>query len=114
MMSAEEVLRQLTLEEKVTLLTGAGGMESAGVERLGIQGKKMADGPHGVRSDIENNCTQFPNLCSLAATWDAEAAEKMGRLCLTSAVIRRWICCWQENLPPVILAVFRQAARQPA
>ncbi len=73
-----EIINQLTMEEKVTLLTGAASMRTADITRFGISGKQMADGPHGVRTDRKKNATHFPNLCSLAATWNVEAAEKMG------------------------------------
>ena len=44
------LLSRMTLEEKATMLSGAGWMESAANDRLGIPAIKMADGPLGVRS----------------------------------------------------------------
>ena len=73
-----EILNSLTFEEKVSLITGAGSMSTAGVDRLGLKSKKLADGPHGVRADSEKNCTAFPSLCLVGSTWDVELAEKMG------------------------------------
>lgn len=73
------ILKELSLEEKVSLLTGTESMSTAGIERLGIKGKRLADGPHGVRKkENGEECTAFPNLCLLGATWDVELAKKMG------------------------------------
>ena len=84
---ANEILSQLTLEEKISLLTGGNYMATVGFERFGLKPKRIADGPHGVRKDsadgangrkAESNCTAFPNLCLAAATWDKELIHKMG------------------------------------
>ena len=77
-MNIEEILLSMSIEEKAQLLTGSGEMSTVAFEKYGIVGKNMADGPHGVRLDAEKNCTHFPNLCSLAATWDIEKADLMG------------------------------------
>lgn len=77
-MTIQEILREMTFEEKALLLTGAGRMRTFGIERLGISEKEMADGPHGVRTDVEENCTSFPNLCSVGATWDEEVTHELG------------------------------------
>ena len=77
--NVNEILNLLTFEEKVSLLTGAGSMSTAGVERLGLKAKTFADGPHGVRADSEKNCTAFPSLCLVGSTWDVELVEKMGK-----------------------------------
>ena len=75
----KNLIASLTLEEKAALLTGAASMATAEISRLGIKGKNLADGPHGVRSKREDNCTHFPNLCCLGASWDVETAYKMGK-----------------------------------
>ncbi len=80
-MKVKEILAQMTLEEKARILTG--GTESlitAGVERLGVPVKNLADGPHGVRNyEPGTNCTTLPSMCAIGATWSREAAEKAGR-----------------------------------
>ncbi len=73
------LIKKLTLEEKARLLTGATKMSTASVERLGIKSKNLADGPHGVRHPIEENCTNFPNLCNVGASWDVENAYRFGQ-----------------------------------
>ena len=75
----DKILSELTLEEKISLLTGAGAMATAEIGRLGLRAKSFADGPHGVRTDREKNCTAFPNLCLVGSTWDIELVNKMGQ-----------------------------------
>lgn len=74
----KEILSSMTLREKIALLTGQCSMSTAEIERLNLKPKRFADGPHGVRGELEDNCTQFPSLCLLGATWDVKLAEKMG------------------------------------
>lgn len=75
----KELILKMTFEEKALILTGGvKDMATADFENHSIPYRQMADGPHGVRSLRENNCTAFPNLCLLAATWDKNMAEKMG------------------------------------
>ncbi len=73
------IIQNLTLEEKAALLTGAASMATAAIPRMHIEGQNLADGPHGVRSKREDNCTHFPNLCALGASWDVENAHRMGK-----------------------------------
>ena len=77
---AEELVKEMTLEEKAGLLSGVASMDIASVERLGVHGITMADGPHGVRIEAvpEENCTSFPCLSALGASWNREAAYAMG------------------------------------
>ena len=50
---AEEILKKLTLEEKIGMIHGAALFQTAGVEKLGIPPLKMSDGPMGVRQEFE-------------------------------------------------------------
>ncbi len=72
----------MTLEEKLTILTGGPeSLSSAGVARLGIPAKRMADGPNGLRDYTPGtNCTTLPSVCAVGATWSREAAEKAGHV----------------------------------
>jgi beta-glucosidase len=77
---AEQMVKQMTLEEKVSLLSGT-GFTSRPVERLGIPAFTMSDGPQGVRNgpgNINNACA-FPCGSALAATFDVDLATAYGK-----------------------------------
>ena len=46
----DEVVAQLTLEEKASLTMGSGFWYTAAVERLGVGRILVSDGPHGLRA----------------------------------------------------------------
>ncbi|MBS1794837.1 MAG: glycoside hydrolase family 3 C-terminal domain-containing protein [Acidobacteria bacterium] len=62
----DELLGQLTLDEKVSMLAGT-GFDTVPVPRLGIPALKMTDGPVGVR---QAPATSFPSGIALAASFD--------------------------------------------
>jgi len=80
------ILKQMTLEEKAALCTGANAWQTAVIERLGIPKMTVADGPHGVRRvekpDVLMSkslpATCFPTASALAATWDVELLGTLG------------------------------------
>ncbi len=85
-----EIIEQLSLAEKVRLCHAQSKFSTPGVERLGIPGLWMSDGPHGVRAEIEwdswayagwtnDSCTAFPALTCLAASFNPEIAYEYGR-----------------------------------
>ena len=88
-----DLLKRMTLEEKATMLSGSGWMESAPIERLGIPAIKMADGPMGVRSwapggsavtnaansPLKVESTAFPSGEVMASTWDTELVQREGK-----------------------------------
>ncbi len=86
-----ELLRRMTLEEKVAMLAGSGWMESTPNARLGIPSIKMADGPMGVRSwagssavtnaagAVQVTSTAFPAGAGMAAAWDPELVGRQGK-----------------------------------
>ncbi|KAF2993484.1 hypothetical protein E8E14_001787 [Neopestalotiopsis sp. 37M] len=76
-----DILSQLTLEEKLSLLAGQSQWQTAAVPRLGIPSLKVSDGPSGARGEIfgENvPAAFFPCGVNLGATWDTELLEELG------------------------------------
>ncbi|MDX6223336.1 MAG: beta-glucosidase, partial [Frankiales bacterium] len=77
---AQQLLRQMTLAEKVDLMTGNQGEApyayyNAPIVRLGIPALKMADASSGIAPrgwslvDTGENATAMPSMQALAATW---------------------------------------------
>ncbi|MCQ2180564.1 MAG: glycoside hydrolase family 3 C-terminal domain-containing protein [Bacteroidales bacterium] len=74
---AVDLVRQMTLEEKCTLISGqVGGFQTFGIERLGIPAVKMSDGPQGVRNDTRS--TYYPCGMSVAASFNRSVAKGVG------------------------------------
>lgn len=74
----EQLLGELTLQEKVQLMSGGTSFGTASIARLGIPAMNFADGPNGVRSNNDEVATVFPVGSALAATWNPEAARQAG------------------------------------
>lgn len=84
-----ELLAQLTLEEKCSLLSGSDFWHTQPVERLGIPALMVSDGPHGLRKQavgademgLEESvpATCFPTAAALASTWDVMLLTEIGR-----------------------------------
>jgi beta-glucosidase len=74
-----EVVGQMTLDEKIAMVHGAGGSAYTGYipgdSRLCIPALKMQDGPVGVRMA---NTTQLPSASTLAASFDPDLARLYG------------------------------------
>jgi beta-glucosidase len=79
----DELLKQLTLDEKISMLAGQELWFSTGVPRLGIPAFRMADGPNGVRgiwSEMSPTSAATPVGIALGATWNPDLVEKIGGL----------------------------------
>jgi beta-glucosidase len=79
----EDLLQQMTLEEKVSLCSGADAWHTRAIERLGIPAIRMTDGPHGVRRPYDNDesswpATSYPTAAAAAATWNPELIRRVG------------------------------------
>lgn len=76
----QNLVEQLTLEEKFELLSGHTNFTTAPIPRLGIPEFGMTDGPHGVgfHSSNKGKNTYFPAAIGIAASWNPEMAEKFG------------------------------------
>jgi len=80
---ALEVIAQMTYDEKLRF----GGFGSGAIERLGLDAEPGSDGPNGVAGGglfpgpippRSLNVTAFPNVITLAATWDPDLAKRYG------------------------------------
>lgn len=87
----EGLIKELTLDEKIGMIHGAGLFRTEGVERLGIPPVKMSDGPMGVRNEFpdaswvpvgnsDDYVTYLPCNSALASTWNREIACEMGKV----------------------------------
>lgn len=73
-------MQQLSLSEKIGLLTGADAFTLPGLARIGLRGLRTSDGPAGVRGtnmDPADRSTSFPAPIALAATWDPELVDEL-------------------------------------
>ena len=95
----DELMPQLTLEEKVSLCHAQSKFTSTGVPRLGLPELSMSDGPHGVRAEINwddwgysgwtnDSCTAFPALTALASTFRPELSAIYGGALAEEALYR--------------------------
>ena len=85
----ENLISQLTIEEKISMCHAQSKFSSAGVPRLGIPEIWMSDGPHGIRPEINwddwgyanwtnDYVTAFPALTCLAATFNPHLSMEYG------------------------------------
>ena len=85
----DDIISGMTLDEKVNMLHAKHMFVSAGVDRLGIAEIKYADGPFGIREEMQpdgwmplgwvnDKATFFPTGSALAATWSPELAYAYG------------------------------------
>jgi len=93
------ILAEMTLDEKLGMLYGIRMFSSAGVSRLGIPDFEFADGPFGIREELEARswspaglgndlATFFPTGSALAATWSPELAYQYGAAIGTEGRLR--------------------------
>ena len=86
----EQLIAEMTLEEKVGMIHASSSFTSGGVERLGIPELIMSDGPHGVRHEhgrdwekdtgVADSSTYLPVGTALAATWNRDLGYQFGQV----------------------------------
>ena len=75
------LLAQLTLEEKVLLLTGRDFWTTWPIEKIGLRRMLLSDGPSGVRGenwDERDPSLNLPSATALSASWDTAIAARYG------------------------------------
>src|SRR6185369_903057 len=72
----DQILHQMTLEEKVELLGGTRDFYTRPIPRLKIPSLRMSDGTMGVHN--YGPTTAYPAPIALAASWDVVLARRVG------------------------------------
>ena len=100
-MKHQDILQQLSLEEKCNLLSGRDFWASNSVEHAGVPSMTLSDGPHGLRKQegagdqlglngsIPATC--FPTAATMANSWDPALGEELGR-CLGEEAAVQDVC----------------------
>ena len=101
-MKHQDILDQLTLEQKVALLSGRDVWSTYPFPQAGVPSMFLSDGPHGVRKQLGEgdhlglNASQpstcFPTAAGIANSWDPELATQAGR------IIGKEAACLQVNV----------------
>ncbi len=77
----DQLLAQLTLEEKIALIAGADAWHTVAIPRLGIPAIKVTDGPNGARGASRNGVHTsacFPIGVAIGATWNLNLVRQIG------------------------------------
>ncbi len=103
--NVQNLINELSVEEKVALCSGFGPWSTKNVERLGLPAVLMSDGPHGPRwlksqptepsswdmssvarlnttsgyLDLLHPVTNFPSLSALGSSWNTELLYSVGK-----------------------------------
>ena len=88
MNNIQNLISQMTLEEKAGLCSGADFWHLKGIARLGVPSIMVTDGPHGLRKQAgaadhvglneSVPATCFPTASALAATWNRDLIRQVG------------------------------------
>ncbi len=98
-MKYKELVNKMTVEEKVSLLTGKTFWTTQDIESLNISSMFLADGPHGMRKQQTTSdhlglnagvsATCFPTAATIANSWSTDLGEEIGTCLGEEAVSMR-------------------------
>lgn len=102
-MKYKEIIAQMTLEEKASLMSGKDFWQTQDIERLGIQSIFLADGPHGIRKQAVAAdklglnegvpATCYPTAATVANSWNVELGETVGEYLGEEAIAQKSAFC---------------------
>ncbi|MEC5200338.1 beta-glucosidase [Arthrobacter sp. PL16] len=78
-----ELAESLTLEQQVSLLTGADVWSTVEIPEIGLRRIVLSDGPAGVRGedfDERHDSISLPSSSSLSAAWSVDLARRYGQV----------------------------------
>ena len=85
MLNINEIIKEMTTEEKVYLLQAKNAWKLNGVDRLGVPEIVLTDGPHGVRFTPEGAVEAIPSTAVpaesiLSSSWDTDLLYQLGEM----------------------------------
>ena len=95
----QDIIDQLTLKEKASLISGKDFWQTVNIDRVGIPSAFLSDGPHGVRrqaaaadhlglnASIPATC--YPTAATMANSWDPELGEGLGQRLGQEAAVQK-------------------------
>ena len=95
----QDIIDQLTLKEKASLISGKDFWQTVNIDRLNIPSAFLSDGPHGVRrqaaaadhlglnASIPATC--YPTAATMANSWDPELGEILGQKLGQEAAVQK-------------------------
>jgi beta-glucosidase len=88
-MKHENIIKKMTLEQKIAFCSGKTFWKTKDYPELNIPSLFLSDGPHGLRKqegeadhlglNASKATTCFPTASAVAATWDLSLVEQMGK-----------------------------------
>lgn len=88
-MKHQDIIAQMSLEDKIALCSGKDFWHTKGMDQYGISPLMMCDGPHGLRKqeaeadmlgvNESKPATCFPAAVTTAASWNVELMRQIGR-----------------------------------
>lgn len=83
-MNIEELISQMTLEEKASMCSGKNMWETQDIERLGIPSITLSDGPYGLVKRLSGfsdavPATCFPTSSAMSSSWDIDLIYTIGK-----------------------------------
>ena len=84
--SIQQLVSQMTLSEKTSLLSGADKWRTKAIPRLSLAAVTVSDGPHGLRKEVIDpekglstvRSTCFPTACATACSFDRALLRRVG------------------------------------
>ncbi|BEJ10876.1 hypothetical protein CspHIS471_0102980 [Cutaneotrichosporon sp. HIS471] len=93
--NVDELLHQMTIDEKISLLAGKNWWETASISRLNVPSVKVTDGPNGARGASFFKMTKasaIPSATCLASSFSTDLISEAGGLLAEEAKARGAVC----------------------
>lgn len=83
----EELIKKMTLDEKIELLNGKNSFYTTGLEKYNLRSLTLSDGPHGLRKTTTEDISQinvsvpavcFPSSGTTINSWDEDVFKNLG------------------------------------